>query len=173
MISKQDFNERVIAKLQSIADLFENKNDQYGDDDPLANFTRGALIRYGELNMETRYEALKDYVLKHISHVYNNGLYGAKVDESINDIAVYFIIASVMHDLKDVETTKTMREIETVEELKSFVGEDVFVMFKNNNGSFYKVELNLKGEPALAQSNIILTLDYLASIDAHVFELNI
>lgn len=173
MISKKEFNQRIIDKLQSIADLFEHKNDQYGDVDPLANFTRGALIRYGEVSMETRFEALKDYVLKHISHVYNNNLDGAKVDESIGDIAVYFIIASVMYDLKDEEPKQVLHEIEDVEELKNFVDKEVFVLFKNKNGAFYRVILNLKGEPALMQDNIVLTLDYLASMDARVYELNI
>ena len=78
--------------------MFEKKNGQYreGTDD-LANFTKGALLKYGDATMSERYEVLKDYVLKHISHVYNHPLTGPKVDESLMDIAVYFVIALVMH----------------------------------------------------------------------------
>ena len=47
--------------------------------------------------MPARFEALKDYVSKHIAKVYNGKLLDDKMDESILDIAVYFIIAAVMH----------------------------------------------------------------------------
>lgn len=173
MISKDEFNQRVICKLHNIAELFQNKNDQYGDVDPLQNFSRGALIRYRELSMETRFETLKDYVLKHISHVYNNNLYGEKVDQSIDDIAVYFLIASVMHDLKDEEPKQTLREIKDVEELEQLIDQDVFIIFPNKNGAFYRVAKNIEGKTALVQANISLTLDYLDSMHARVFELKI
>lgn len=35
---------------------------------------------------------------KHVAHIYNNDLDGEKVSESLTDIAVYCIIASVMFD---------------------------------------------------------------------------
>lgn len=35
---------------------------------------------------------------KHVAHIYNNDLDGDKVSESLIDIAVYCIIASVMFD---------------------------------------------------------------------------
>ena len=84
--------------LCAISRLFDNKNAQYRtNDDDLANFTTGALLRYGKADMPARFEALKDYVEKHISKVYNGRLLDDKMDESIMDIAVYFIIAAVMH----------------------------------------------------------------------------
>ena len=88
----------VLKVLVHIGNLFEAKNEQYRtNDDDLANFTTGAMLRYGKADMPARFETLKDYVLKHISKVYNGGLLDDKMDESIIDIAVYFILAAVMH----------------------------------------------------------------------------
>jgi hypothetical protein len=84
--------------LDEISRMFRNKNAQYRTtDDDLANFTKGALMLGYEANEIGRFEALKGYVLKHISKVYNGKLNEDKMDESIMDIAVYFILATVMH----------------------------------------------------------------------------
>lgn len=91
--------DRVNKKLADILQLFEQKNNQYATKDPFANFTAGGNLLCGSGDMMGRYEALKAYVLKHIAHVYNNNLRGNKVKESINDIIVYFIIASIMADM--------------------------------------------------------------------------
>jgi hypothetical protein len=91
-------HEDVKEVLNEIEFLFGFKNEQYrSDDDDLANFTKGAMLRYGRRDMPAKFEALKDYVNKHISKVYNGKLMDEKMDESIMDIAVYFIIAAVMH----------------------------------------------------------------------------
>lgn len=85
----------VLAQIES---LFGAKNEQYrSTDDDLANFTTGAMLRYGKSDMPAKFETLKDYVSKHIAKVYNGKLLDDKMDESIMDIAVYFIIAAVMH----------------------------------------------------------------------------
>ena len=100
--------------LQKIDELFERKNIQYreGTDD-LANFTKGALLRYNIATMQTRYEALKDYCEKHIAHVYNQPLGGIKVDESLMDIAVYMILALVMHKrMTDGERVVPIEEVD-------------------------------------------------------------
>ena len=84
--------------LDEIYKLFDGKNEQYRTkDDDLANFTTGALLRYGKCDYPAKFEALKDMVEKHIAKVYNGKLYDDKMDESIKDIAVYFILATVMH----------------------------------------------------------------------------
>ena len=95
---ENDLGQDVRDVLDHIKSLFNLKNVQYRtNDDDLANFTAGALLRYGKADMPARFEVLKDYVLKHISKVYNGTLTDFKMDESILDIAVYFIIAAVMH----------------------------------------------------------------------------
>ena len=95
MIKLHEDVKEVLARIEQ---LFANKNEQYRtNDDDLANFTTGAMLRYGKADMPARFETLKDYVAKHISKVYNGGLLDDKMDESIMDIAVYFIIAAVMH----------------------------------------------------------------------------
>lgn len=104
MINNEIFIELIQEEIQHIAELFKVKNDQYKtDDDPLANFTAGALLRYGKADMPALFETLKDYVAKHIAHVYNNDLDGPKVSESLQDIIVYFIIARVMAKLEAQE----------------------------------------------------------------------
>lgn len=101
MITNKEFTDAIVAKLHNIEKIFLEKNDQYGNEDPLANFTAGAYLMYGSGDMNSKYKALLSYVAKHIAHVYNNDLNGNKISESINDIAVYFIIASAMADLKE------------------------------------------------------------------------
>ena len=85
-----------------IAMCFREKNDQYATEDDLANFTKGAALLFRGTAIERRgrtaaqYEALKSDVAKHIAHVFNNDINGAKVAESWNDIAVYAIIALII-----------------------------------------------------------------------------
>lgn len=96
--NEKTLREEVANVLDYINRLFANKNEQYrAADDDLANFTTGAMLRYGKADMPARFETLKDYVGKHIAKVYNGKLLDDKMDESILDIAVYFIIAAVMH----------------------------------------------------------------------------
>jgi hypothetical protein len=93
-----DLYHDVEEVLGTISKMFRAKNEQYRTNtDDLANFTTGAMLRYGKADMPARFEALKDYVSKHIAKVYNGKLLDDKMDESILDIAVYFIIAAVMH----------------------------------------------------------------------------
>lgn len=99
----------VEDKLKEIHSLFVDKNAQYSTEDPLANFTTGAYLMYGNNNMYGKYEALKAYVAKHIAHVYNHSLVGPKVKESIGDIAVYFIIAWIMADLAAEEQNEAKK----------------------------------------------------------------
>ena len=85
--------------LVEIASMFQSKNEQYRTDkDDLANFSKGAYLLGYHANEVGRFEALKAYVAKHIAKVYNGKLNDPKMDESIMDIAVYFIIAKVMHN---------------------------------------------------------------------------
>lgn len=101
MLNNEIFQELIQEEIQHISELFNTKNEQYKtNSDPLANFTVGAALRYGKTDMSAKYEVLKDYVGKHIAHVYNNDLDGPKVSESLQDIVVYFIIARVMAKLE-------------------------------------------------------------------------
>lgn len=98
-MTNAEFVQAAKNKLNYILGMFEVKNDQYATGkDPLANFTAGARLMYGDSDVLMQYEALKAYAAKHIAHVYNNGLTGAEVQESINDIICYFVIASVLAD---------------------------------------------------------------------------
>ena len=103
-MEKKEFLKRFSGILTDTWDLFKRKNEQDASGDALANFSAGANLRYGEDNPEYRCEALKDYMAKHIAHVYNNDIFGAKVRESLGDIAVYSIIGMIMYDeMKELE----------------------------------------------------------------------
>ena len=83
-MTEKEFIQAVKNKLNYIQGMFEVKNDQYSTDkDPLANFTTGARLMYGDNGFSVQYEALKAYAAKHVAHV---------------DIICYFVIASVLAD---------------------------------------------------------------------------
>lgn len=93
MLNNEIFNELIQEEIQHIGELFKAKNEQYKtDNNPLANFTVGAMLRYGRADMPAVFETLKDYVAKHIAHVYNNDLDGPKVSESLQDKISLFIL---------------------------------------------------------------------------------
>lgn len=86
------FVDYVLNKFDRLKAQFKAKNDQYATADPVANFRTGALLRYRKCEPEDMYEVAKEYMGKHVAHVYNNGAHGPKVDESLADIAIYCLI---------------------------------------------------------------------------------
>ena len=86
------FVDFVLNKFDRLKAQFKAKNDQYATADPVANFRTGALLRYRKCEPEDMYEVAKEYMGKHVAHVYNNGAHGPKVDESLADIAIYCLI---------------------------------------------------------------------------------
>lgn len=97
-MTNQEFVEAMIDKLDGIKELFEKKNKQYGTNDPFANFTSAAEFLYSKSDMEHKYEALRAAVSKHLANYKNHRIDGDKINESLLDIAVYMLIASVMVD---------------------------------------------------------------------------
>lgn len=92
-----DFNEFVVQKFNELSEKFSNKNQQYSSSaDPLANFATGARLKYGKEGMPEMYETLKDYARKHISYVETHGIDGKTLQDSLEDIAVYAVIALYM-----------------------------------------------------------------------------
>lgn len=87
-----DFVNFVTSMFDELKAQFIEKHKQYGDQDPLANFKRGAAIKYGGTDMNALYKMAQDYELKHIAHVFGHDVGGVKVDESLRDIAIYSII---------------------------------------------------------------------------------
>ena len=65
--------ESCINKFHELANLFREKNKQYGDKDQLANFRNGAMLQYGDDSWEHMYETAKSYCLKHVAHVFGAG----------------------------------------------------------------------------------------------------
>lgn len=45
-----DLTESCINKFHELANLFREKNKQYGDKDQLANFRNGAMLQYGDVD---------------------------------------------------------------------------------------------------------------------------
>ena len=92
-----NFTEFVVKKFSELSEKFENKNKQYSiSTDPLANFSTGARLKYGKAGMPEMYETLKDYARKHISYVETHGIDGKTLQDSLEDIAVYSVIALYM-----------------------------------------------------------------------------
>ena len=96
-----EFLNRFHLILAETWKLVKRKNEQYSTNDALANFTTGAELQYHDKSPEWQFEALKDYMLKHVAHIYNNPLMGNGVRESLGDIATYCIIGMIMHDSID------------------------------------------------------------------------
>lgn len=92
-----DFNEFVTQKFSELSEKFAKKNGQYAvSADPLANFSAGARLKYGKAGMPEMYETFKDYARKHISYVETHGIDGTTLQDSLEDIAVYSVIALYM-----------------------------------------------------------------------------
>lgn len=91
------FTEFVGQKFNELSEKFAKKNQQYSSSaDPLANFSTGARLKYGKAGMPEMYETLKDYCRKHISYVETHGIDGNSLQDSLEDIAVYVVIALYM-----------------------------------------------------------------------------
>lgn len=92
-----DFVDFVVKEFEELAELFKQKNEQYGGRDPLANFRTGALMEKGFDTWPAMFDEAKSYQRKHVAHVQNCNIAGPKVDESLKDIAVYSVIMLYMH----------------------------------------------------------------------------
>lgn len=116
-IDKEYFIGFVLEKFDELAELFEKKNAQYGEHDPLANFRTGAKM-HGEADYAAMFEEAKAYCRKHIAQVYGEGqtIDTPKVEESLQDIAVYSVIMLYMHWAKH-------ECVDLAEELKAERGE--------------------------------------------------
>lgn len=92
-----NFTDFVMQKFSELSEKFAKKNQQYsGSADPLANFSTGARLKYGKAGMPEMYETLKDYARKHISYAETHGIDGNSLQDSLEDIAVYAVIALYM-----------------------------------------------------------------------------
>lgn len=93
-----DFTCFMISRFDEMKALFEQKNKQYGNDDPLANFRSGAYLAANEDSWVAMFEEAKGYGRKHIAQVYGRGqnIDTPKVEESLKDIAVYSLIMLYM-----------------------------------------------------------------------------
>lgn len=107
-IDKEYFIGFVLEKFDELAELFEKKNAQYGEHDPLANFRTGAKL-HGEADYDAMFEEAKAYCRKHIAQVYGAGqtIDTPKVEESLQDIAIYSVIMLYMHWAKNEGTALT------------------------------------------------------------------
>ena len=92
-----DFAKFVVNKFNELSEKFEKKNQQYScNTDPLANFSTGALLKYGQAGYSDMYNCAKDYARKHIAYIESHGIDSASVEESLGDIAIYAVIMMYM-----------------------------------------------------------------------------
>lgn len=92
------YHEAMSDYFKMLQELFERKCRQYSAEGPLANFRKGALLNQGEAEYPQMYVEARNYMSKHVAHVYNNGIDGSGVDESLKDIAVYSMIMLYMRE---------------------------------------------------------------------------
>lgn len=108
-VSTEEYYAEIEKTIEEVQNLFIDKNQNYNPgSDPLVNFRRGGLIRHNDNSYYGCYEALKDYVTKHIVNAMNKDIMAPDLAESTRDIAVYMIIATAMKRLweKDNETKR-------------------------------------------------------------------
>lgn len=106
-VSQDAYYHEIEAVLEEVRQLFLVKNKNYNPgSDPLANFRRGGSIRHGDNDFYGAYEALKDYVTKHIVNAMSKDIMAPDLAESTRDIAVYMIIATAMKRLWEKEHGK-------------------------------------------------------------------
>lgn len=95
-MSLNKFMENLFREQQG---LFRQKAEQYSNGDELANFRTGARLMFeGEDDYESMYAAASNFMCKHVAHVYNHGIDGPKVDESLRDIINYCGIMLYMRE---------------------------------------------------------------------------
>jgi uncharacterized radical SAM superfamily Fe-S cluster-containing enzyme len=93
----ESYEKEILAVIEEIKTLFLEKNNSYNNEnDPMLNFTIGGILRHGDASYPGKYEAMKDYVMKHVAKVFSHNIYAKNIDESLKDIAVYMIIGIVM-----------------------------------------------------------------------------
>ena len=93
----ESYEKEILAVIEDIKTLFLEKNNSYNNEnDPMLNFTIGGIVRNKPHSYPGKYEAMKDYVMKHVAKVFSHNIYAKNIDESLKDIAVYMIIGIVM-----------------------------------------------------------------------------
>lgn len=92
-----DFNKVMLAKLDELKAIFQEKNIQYSNNtSPLANFATGAILSSGKDTLAAMYEEAKAYQRKHIAFISGHDITAPKAGESLKDIAIYSLIQLYM-----------------------------------------------------------------------------
>lgn len=97
---EMSFLDIVLGIFDEEKALFKKKNDQYGINDPIANFRDGAY--YMGLDpeiLDNCFQSLKGYCNKHVSFVQRSKKLTPAVYESLRDIAIYAVIAMAMYKM--------------------------------------------------------------------------
>lgn len=96
MTESEEFTSFIYDGLECVADLFEEKQQQYSAGaDPLSNFRTGALLEHHDGGYDMMYDVAKGYLNKHIAFLYDHGI-ADKTEESLRDMVVYGLIMLYM-----------------------------------------------------------------------------
>lgn len=96
MTEYEEFTSFIDDELESVGDLFTEKQQQYSAGaDPLSNFRTGALLKYHDGGYDMMYDVAKGYLNKHIAFLYDHGI-ADKTEESLRDMVVYGLIMLYM-----------------------------------------------------------------------------
>lgn len=86
----------VLGEMDKLKELFRTKQEQYAGDDPLQNFRTAARLKGLPADEAGCYEIAKDYMAKHVAHIYGHDIDAIKADESLGDIVNYCLIMIAM-----------------------------------------------------------------------------
>ena len=108
-----DFYKRMTKKFEDLSNLFTKKNSgQYANENsnPLNAFRKGAIIKYEKDSLAEQYLVLYDFMLKHLSHLKDSTIETPKIKESLEDIAVYCLIASCMVEINEEQKSQKVKD---------------------------------------------------------------
>lgn len=91
-----EYVRKLNKKFEQVQELATKKARQYKTHEAFAAFETAARLKYGDARYNYQYAALKDFMSKHVAHIYNNDLDGDKISESLTDIAVLGVLGVLL-----------------------------------------------------------------------------
>ena len=106
MTDRKVFFDQLCANLDTVKQLFEQKNESYGKgDDAFHNFRSSAIRVFGEGTPDNMFKVLLTLADKHMVAVANKGLEEREFEQRMRDIVVYALIALGIY--RERESTKS------------------------------------------------------------------
>lgn len=75
-----EYVRKLNKKFEQVQELATKKARQYKTHEAFAAFETAARLKYGDARYNYQYAALKDFMSKHVAHIYNNDLDNEKYE---------------------------------------------------------------------------------------------